>query len=120
MSDWLVEFESIEPVALARGESDFPLALRSFREAVARGDEHPHEWQWCSEIYMRVIHDLPAATEAEYYDMKDWYFRNESVLYRADIRDEFINTYTRGPRKLGATEFIAKLRALRASHPESA
>jgi hypothetical protein len=120
MADWVDIFSSIESDAVARGESDYPLAMRLFRESVARGEPYPKEWEWCSEIYLRVAHDRPPVTETEYEELKAWYFKHESDVYDGSIRDEFINTYTRGPRRIGVTGFIAKLRRLRAAHPELA
>ena len=61
----------------------------------------------------------PPVTEAEYDELRAWYLRNDTRgVNDTNIRDALINRYSRGPRRLGVTDTVEKLRALRAEHPE--
>jgi hypothetical protein len=98
-------------------EPDFPVALELYREAVERGDPLLKECEWLAEMYARVREGKPPASEAEYRELADWYRRHEPVVYRVDLRFALHNTYSGGPRRLGATRTIEELRMLRAAHP---
>jgi hypothetical protein len=41
-------------------------------------------------------------------------------IHDANINDRLLNTYSGGPRRLGATKVVMKLRRLRAAHPKLA
>jgi hypothetical protein len=103
-------------------EPDAPLALRLYRLAVERNDLRIIEWEWLGEMYERVSKGMSPVTEAEYRDLADWYRRHEADrrVYDPNIRYALINTYSRGPRRFGATATVEEMRRLRAAHPELA
>jgi hypothetical protein len=110
-------FEEFGAAGFFASEPDFSTALALYRNAVERGDPQPKEWEWLGEMCKRAIKGKPPATEAEYRKLAKWYERNESVVYRVDLRFALHNTYSAGPRRIGATKTIEELRLLRASHP---
>jgi hypothetical protein len=121
--EWVELFECLESQGFFINEPDFPTALELLRAAVVRDgskDAMHVELEWLLEIYMRVTSGEPPVTESEYESLKEWYLRHESSrsIYDPSIRDALINTYTRGPRRLGATRTVAMMRRLRAEHPE--
>jgi hypothetical protein len=72
-------------------------------------------------MYKRIREGKPPVTEAEYWDLAAWYRRHESDGIRdTGISYSLFNTYSGGPRRLGATKVVMKLRRLRAAHPELA
>jgi hypothetical protein len=116
-------FEALGSQGFFINEPDFPTALELLRAAVVRDgskDARHVELEWLLEICMRVVSGESPVTESEYESLKEWYLRHESEgsIYDPSIRDALINTYTRGPRRLGATRTVAMMRRLRAEHPE--
>ena len=99
--DWLDLFEAWGAAGYFATEPDFPTALAVYRGAVERGDPIPKEWEWLGEMCERVINGKPPVTEAEYRKLAKWYERNESVVYRADLRFALNNTYSAGPHGSG-------------------
>lgn len=141
MHQWLDIFEKIAPVAVARGETDMPTAIHLLKTAMEQANtqgnntsstqaashgisRRPVEWEWCSEIYTRIVENRRPVTEREYIRLVAWYERHR--LARPDgspgINDPnitmMVHGYYRGPRRMGATETVGKLKRLRAMHPE--
>jgi len=115
---WVVQFARLAEEGFFAGEPDAPLAIRLHREAVERGDETT-EWEWVAEMYERVSRGKPPVTETEYDELKTWYLRHDMRgVSNVNIRDALINCYSRGRRRMGVTDTVEKLRALRAEHPE--
>jgi hypothetical protein len=110
-------FEQLAAQGAFDREPDFETAMGVFRAQVAAGDPRTLAWEWLCEMYERSREGKPGITEAEYVELKDWYMRNESTVYDGDIRNAFINTYQRGPRRFGATATVERLRKLRAEDP---
>jgi hypothetical protein len=115
--EWLEIFKRLGDAGQFCNEPDFQTALELYRDAIERGDFRPVEWEWLAEIYSRVREGKIAVTEAEYHELGQWYWRNESVVYRVDLRFALQRTGG-GPRRSGATETVEDLRLLRAAHPE--
>jgi hypothetical protein len=119
---WLAEFTRLGEQGFFRGEPDFPEALALYRAEVEASDPRTQSWEWIAEMYERIKKGRPPATEAEYRDLADWYRRHEADrrVYSPNIRGSLMNTYSQGPRRLGATATIEEMRRLRAAHPELA
>jgi hypothetical protein len=117
---WAATFARLEREGFFASEPDAPLAIRLHREAVERGDPMTVEWEWVAEMYTRISKGKPPVTEAEYEELKAWYFKHEATesVYDANIRHAFINTGTRSPRRVSVTALIERLRTLRAEHPD--
>jgi hypothetical protein len=72
-------------------------------------------------MYRRVSEGKPPVTEAEWWKLAAWYRKHESEgIHDPGISYALFNTYSGGPRRLGATTVVMKLRRLRAAHPELA
>jgi hypothetical protein len=115
---WVATFARLEREGFFAGEPDAPLAIRLHREAVERGNETT-EWEWVGEMCSRTMKGKSSVTEAEYDELRAWYLEHDTRgVSDIMIRDALINRYSRGPRRLGVTETVEQLRALRAEHPE--
>jgi hypothetical protein len=116
---WVATFARLEREGVFAAEPDAELAIRLHREAVERGHETT-EWEWVGEMYSRISKGKPPVTEAEYDELRTWYLKHEKTggIYDVNIRDALINRYSRGPRRMGTTQTVEKLRALRAEYPD--
>jgi hypothetical protein len=110
---WLGLFEELGHQGFFDEEPDFPRAVASLRQAVDTKAPRPIELEWLIEMYLRVRGGKPAATEAEFTALADWYMRNEVNVYNVSIRSMLMS----GPRRLGATETFETLRSLRSTNP---
>ena len=115
---WADRFAEWREQGFFDGEPDAPVAIRLHREAVERGDPEPVEWEWVAEMYDRIIKGKPAVTEGEYVRLAAWYDRNRCRGIQDPNITYMLYGYMNGPRRLGATEAVEKLRASKAAHPE--
>jgi len=98
-----------------------PEAIRLLREATEQSSKQgvshnscrrPVEWEWCSEIYARIVSNHSPVTEREYNRLVAWYERNLPGIHDANLT-MLIRGYYRGARRIGATETVMRLRKLR-------
>jgi hypothetical protein len=115
---WLKLFESWGAQGFFDHEPDFPTALELYRQAVERGDPEPAEFNWLSEMLLRVSEGRPPVTQVEYRELAEWYERHERTVHDANIGFWLHRGNGKGARLIDATETTEKLRALRAAHPE--
>ncbi len=115
--DWLELFEALAATGFFIHEPDFHLALGLYRDAVELGNARPMELEWLLEMYGRAAECKPAASETEYQEVAEWYRRNESAVYRVEVRYALLS-HRGGPRRLGATKTFEELRQLRAAHAD--
>src|SRR5262249_9684991 len=106
---------------------DAPVALEAYRAAVAAagpGAKGLKEWDWFTEMVLRIEGGRQPVTEAEYRELEAWYYDNEhrgpynSYLDVGDdqrVSRPFVRwKLESGPRGSDATEVVEHLRALRA------
>jgi hypothetical protein len=113
--EWLALWQEMGNQGRFKGEPDFPMALSLFQDALGKQVPRPPEMEWLIELTERVIQGKPAATEAEYMALAEWYRRNEANLYDVNIRCRLSQD---AARRIGATELSSRLKSLRAAHPE--
>jgi hypothetical protein len=111
-------FEALRAAGLCTNEPDFSTTLAEYRDAVERGDPQPKEWEWLGEMYERVINGKALVPEAEYRKLANWYEQNESVVCRVNLRFSLRNSYSAGPRRIGATKTVEEVRLIRAPNPK--
>jgi hypothetical protein len=120
MQDWLDIFEQLGQEGYFQGEPDFDEAISCFRAEVMAGEPRCPSWDWVGSMYERISKGLPPVTEREYGELAAWYLRHE---HRKDIFDVNIRYYLgngdpRGVRTPYCTPIVARLRRMRARHPE--
>jgi hypothetical protein len=129
--EWLARFEECGRLGLLDGEPDFPTAIEAYRAAIAAAEAEGREtrdlpqWNWLCEMASRALDGRPPVTEAEFVDLGEWFEANQARLAQdggsVDQGDgESVSLANlryaigHGPRALGATEIVERLRPLRA------